>query len=152
MPNAVVIGDAEQNFCYDKLNRAFQLYQQGAVLGGIGYNRYFKLDEQLLLDVGPFIKAIEFAASTPAIIIGKSSKNFYLQAIASTDLSVDQVLMIGDNISGDIEGAINAALLAGLVRTGKYQTGDEHKISAAHSTFNSIVDAVDYALSDQSNN
>ncbi|PKH03817.1 TIGR01458 family HAD-type hydrolase [Psychromonas sp. MB-3u-54] len=150
MPNAVVIGDAEQNFCYDKLNRAFQLCQQGAVLVGIGYNRYFKLEGQLLLDAGPFIKAIEFAASAPAIIIGKPSKDFFLQALGSTDLSVDQVLMIGDDIYGDIEGAINAGLLAGLVRTGKYQTGDEHKISAAHLTFNSIVDAVDYALSDQS--
>ncbi|ABM03417.1 HAD-superfamily subfamily IIA hydrolase like protein [Psychromonas ingrahamii 37] len=152
MPNAVVIGDAEQNFCYDKLNRAFQLCQQGAVLVGIGYNRYFKLEGQLLLDAGPFIKAIEFAALTQAIIIGKPSKDFFLQALASTGLSADQVLMIGDDIYGDIEGAINAGLLAGLVRTGKYQTGDEHKISAAHLTFNSIVDAVDYALSDQSNN
>ncbi|MCW8994176.1 MAG: TIGR01458 family HAD-type hydrolase, partial [Psychromonas sp.] len=43
-PNAVIIGDAEQDFCYDKLNRAFQLCQQGAPLLGIGYNRFFKLD------------------------------------------------------------------------------------------------------------
>ncbi|HEY7866013.1 MAG TPA: TIGR01458 family HAD-type hydrolase [Psychromonas sp.] len=148
-PNAVVIGDAEQDFCYDKLNRAFQLCQQGAVLVGIGCNRYFKLDGQLQLDAGPFIKAIEFAASTKAIIIGKPSKDFFLQALASTGLSADQVLMIGDDIYGDIEGAIHSGLHAGLVRTGKYQRGDEHKISAAHLTFDSIVDAVDYALLEQ---
>lgn len=151
-PNAVVIGDAEQDFCYDKLNRAFQLCQQGAPLVGIGYNRYFKLDGQLLLDAGPFIKAIEFAASTQAIIIGKPSKDFFLQALASTGLGADQVLMIGDDIYGDIEGAINSGLSAALVRTGKYQTGDENKISAANLTFDSIVEAVDYALSDQINN
>lgn len=148
-PNVVVIGDAEQDFCYDKLNRAFQLCQQGAVLVGIGYNRYFKLEGKLLLDAGPFIKAIEFAASTQAIIIGKPGKDFFLQTLASTGLNADQVLMIGDDIYGDIEGAINSGLHAGLVRTGKYQTGDEYKISAGHLTFNSIVDAVNYALSDQ---
>ncbi|MFT6925521.1 MAG: HAD superfamily hydrolase (TIGR01458 family) [Psychromonas sp.] len=147
-PNAVVIGDAEQDFCYDKLNRAFQLCQQGAPLVGIGYNRYFKIDGQLLLDAGPFIKALEFAASTQAIIIGKPSKDFFLQVLASTGLRADQVLMIGDDIYGDIEGAINAGLSGGLVRTGKYQPGDEHKISAPHLTFDSIVEAVDYALLD----
>jgi len=145
-PNAVVIGDAEQDFCYDKLNHAFQLCQQGAALVGIGYNRYFKLDGQLQLDAGPFIKAIEFAASTQAIIIGKPSKDFFLRALTSTGLNADQVLMIGDDIYGDVEGAINSGLHAGLVRTGKYQTGDENKISAAHLTFDSIVEAVDHAL------
>jgi ribonucleotide monophosphatase NagD (HAD superfamily) len=62
--------------------------------------------------------------------------------------TMPNAVVIGDDIYGDIEGAINAGLLAGLVRTGKYQTGDKNKISAAHLTFNSIIDAVDYALSD----
>ncbi|MFT6987986.1 MAG: HAD superfamily hydrolase (TIGR01458 family) [Psychromonas sp.] len=147
-PNAVIIGDAEQDFCYDKLNRAFQLCQQGAPLLGIGYNRFFKLDGQLLLDAGPFIKAIEFAASTKAIILGKPSRDFFLQVLGSTNLQADQVLMIGDDIYGDIEGAINAGLHGCLVRTGKYQSGDENKISPSHQTADSIVEAVDYALSE----
>lgn len=150
-PNAVVIGDAEHDFCYDKLNRAFQLCQQGAPLLGIGCNRFFKLDGQLLLDAGPFIKAIEFAASTQAIIMGKPSRDFFLQALASTNLEAAQVLMIGDDIYGDIEGAINAGLHGCLVRTGKYQQGDEHKISLPHISVDSIVAAVDYALSAECN-
>lgn len=145
-PNAVVIGDAEQDFCYDKLNRAFQLCQRGAPLLGIGYNRFFKLNDQLLLDAGPFIKAIEFAASTKAIILGKPSRDFFLQALASTKLQADQVLMIGDDIYGDIEGAINAGFHGCLVRTGKYQSGDEEKIRSGHLVVDSIVEAVDYAL------
>jgi HAD superfamily hydrolase (TIGR01458 family) len=145
--NAVVIGDAEQDFCYDNLNRAFQLCHQGAPLVGIGYNRFFKLDEQLLLDAGPFIKAIEFAASTEAIIMGKPSPDFFQQALASTNIPAEQVLMIGDDVYGDIEGAINAGLQGCLVRTGKYQSGDEDKIDSPHLTVDSIVAAVDYVLS-----
>lgn len=148
-PNAVIIGDAEQDFCYEKLNRAFQLCQQGATLLGIGCNRFFKLDDQLLLDAGPFIKAIEFAASTQAIILGKPSADFFLQVLASTNLPAEQVLMIGDDIYGDIEGAINAGLCGCLVRTGKYQSGDEHKINQSHFTADSIVEAVEYALSEK---
>lgn len=145
-PNAVIIGDAEQDFCYEKLNIAFQLCQQGAPLLGIGCNRYFKLDEKLLLDAGPFIKAIEFAASTKAVILGKPSRDFFLQALASTKLVAEQVLMIGDDIYGDVEGAINAGLHGCLVRTGKYQKNDENKISLKHYTADSIVEAVDLAL------
>lgn len=145
-PNAVIIGDAEQDFCYEKLNRAFQLCQQGAPLLGIGCNRYFKLDEQLFLDAGPFIKAIEFAASTKAVILGKPSRDFFLQALSSTKLAAEQVLMIGDDIYGDVEGAINAGLHGCLVRTGKYQQNDENKISQKHYTTNSIVEAVELAL------
>lgn len=145
-PNAVLIGDAEQDFCYDNLNLAFQLCQQGAPLVGIGCNRFFKLDGQLLLDAGPFIKAIEFAAATHATILGKPSRDFFQQALASTGLRSEQVLMIGDDVYGDVQGAVNAGLHGCLVRTGKYQAGDEHKIKQQHLCVASIVAAIDHAL------
>lgn len=150
-PNAVVIGDAASDFCYDKLNRAFQLCQQGAPLIGIGYNRFFKLDGQLLLDAGPFIKAIEFAASTKATIIGKPSPVFFRQIIDSIqgegDIRAHEVLMVGDDIFGDIEGAVNAGLQGCLVCTGKYQKGDEDKTEVLHFVADSVVEAVNFALS-----
>jgi len=145
-PNAVLIGDAEQDFCYDNLNRAFRLCLQGAPLLGIGCNRFFKLDGQLLLDAGPFIKAIEFAAATHATILGKPSRDFFQQALTSTGLRAEQVLMIGDDVYGDVQGAVNAGLHGCLVRTGKYQQGDEHKIKQPHLCVDSIVAAIDHAL------
>ena len=36
--------------------------------------------------------------------------------------------MIGDDIHGDIEGALDNGLQACLVQTGKYQAGDEKRI------------------------
>ena len=36
--------------------------------------------------------------------------------------------MVGDDIYGDVEGALNAGIPACLVRTGKYRTGDEDRI------------------------
>lgn len=150
-PNAVLIGDAEHDFCYANLNRAFQLCHQGAPLVGIGYNRFFKLQHELLLDSGPFIKAIEFAASTRAIIIGKPSGNFFAQILASiqttTPVFANEVLMVGDDVFGDVEGAVHAGLQGCLVRTGKYLPGDENKIKVPFIIVDSIVEAVDYALS-----
>lgn len=154
-PNAVVIGDAEQGFNYDNLNRAFQLCHQGCPLIGIGYNRFFKLNGDLLLDAGPFIKAIEFATSSEALIIGKPAAEFFNQVLSSIQTAVPvlatEVLMVGDDIYGDIEGAINAGLQGCLVRTGKYQNGDENNIKQAHVVVDSIVEAVDYALAQHAN-
>jgi HAD superfamily hydrolase (TIGR01458 family) len=146
-PNAVIIADAENDFCYANLNYAFQLCQEGAMLIGIGRNRYFKLNGKLHLDAGPFIQAIEYAASVKAIIMGKPSIDFYRQVIANIDYQAGDILMVGDDVFGDIEGALNSGMQGCLVKTGKYQTGDENLIHGKFSCVDSIVDAVSLALS-----
>ena len=145
-PNAVMIADAAEDFSYDKLNRAFQLCQQGATLVGIGLNRYFKQGDALLLDAGPFIKAIEYAAGTEATIVGKPAPAFFNQVVASVGLRAEEIIMVGDDVYGDVEGAINAGLRACLVRTGKYQSGDEDRVAAEFACVDSIVEAVELVL------
>ncbi|MEH6473358.1 MAG: TIGR01458 family HAD-type hydrolase [Halopseudomonas sp.] len=145
-PNAVLIGDAAEGFSYQALDRAFQLCQSGAPLVGIGRNRYFKLDNQLHLDAGPFIQAIEYAAATEAVIMGKPSKGFFEQVVASTTLPDGSILMVGDDIYGDVEGALVAGLGGCLVKTGKYQPGDEALIQKEFSCVETVSEAVELAL------
>ena len=145
-PNAVIIGDAADGFNYANLNRAFQLCQQGAPLIGIGRNRYFKLGNELLLDAGPFISAIEYAAACEAIIMGKPSTAFFDQVLATVDCNPDEVLMIGDDVYGDVEGALQNGLQACLVQTGKYQPGDEKLIAGEFGLYPSVVEIIEQVL------
>ncbi len=145
-PNAVIIGDAADGFNYHNLNRAFQLCKQGMPLIGIGRNRYFKLNNELLLDAGPFISAIEYAASTEAIIMGKPSRAFFEQVVNSVECSAPEVLMVGDDVYGDVLGALKNGLQACLVKTGKYQEGDEKLIAGDFLLYPSITQIVDYVL------
>ncbi|OLQ73161.1 hydrolase [Photobacterium proteolyticum] len=145
-PNAVFISDAESGFCYEALDKAFQLCHAGAPLIGIGLNRYFKSDGKLHLDAGPFIRAIEFAAATEAIIVGKPSADFFAQVVRSVAAPADKVLMVGDDVFGDVEGALNAGLKACLVKTGKYQPSDELLVKEPFLCVDSVVEAVDCAL------
>lgn len=138
-PNAVVIGDAAEDLNYANLNRAFQLCQAGAVLVGIGANRYFRQGDELLLDAGPFIKAIEYAASVQAITMGKPASAFFAQALVDVGCEAAQVLMVGDDVLGDVEGAINTGLDACLVRSGKYQVGDEELVKAEFACIASVA-------------
>src|SRR5690606_11536693 len=100
-PTAVVVGDAEAQQNYTNLDAAFRLLMAGAPLVAIGDNRYFKLDGELHLDAGPFVKALEYAADTSAIITGKPAAAFFEQALQDTGLSPQQVMMVGDDVFGD---------------------------------------------------
>ncbi|UTF60078.1 TIGR01458 family HAD-type hydrolase [Gilvimarinus sp. DA14] len=138
-PDSVVLGDAREQLTYASLNRAFGLLMQGKPLIGIGDNRYFSDGEHLLLDAGPFIHALSYAASVKPIIMGKPSADFFAQVVASVNVPATECLMLGDDVYGDIEGALNAGLQAALVQTGKYQAGDETKLPQPVNTLASVA-------------
>lgn len=145
-PNAVFIADAADGFNYRNLNRAFQVCMSGAPLLGVGYNRYYKSADQLLMDAGGFIRAVEFAAGVEATIVGKPGSAFFQQVVASTSAATDRTLMVGDDVFGDVEGALQAGLKACLVRTGKYREGDERRVSGDFQIVDSVAGAVALAL------
>ncbi len=127
-PNAVVLADAADRFDYARLNKAFELLVAGSPLIGIGRNKYFKLNGKLMLDAGPFIVALEYAAGIQAEIMGKPSEAFFLAAVDTVGCEPQDVLMVGDDVEADVNGALQSGLQACLVKTGKYQRGDEDKI------------------------
>lgn len=130
-PNAVVLGDAEERFDYSHLERAFHLLIEGAPLLAMGDNRYFHSRGALRLDVGPFVRALEYAAGVKALILGKPSADFFAAALRDLGVAADQALMIGDDVESDVLGAIHAGLQGCLVQTGKYRAGDEAKAPGA---------------------
>lgn len=138
-PNCVLLGDARDDLNYRNLNRAFQLCIEGAPLIGIGMNRYYQGEEALMLDAGPFIRAIEWAAGTKALIMGKPGRDFFQQVVASTPFTADECLMVGDDVISDVEGAVLAGLMGCLVRTGKFRDGDEKKLPQGAGVIDSIA-------------
>lgn len=127
--NAVILGDAEDDLNYANLDKAFNILLSGGSLIAIGENRYFKDTQGYHLDTGPFTKALEYAADVKPVITGKPSAEFFHQVIATTGMQASDILMIGDDVFGDIEGALNAGMKACLVKTGKYREGDEQRLS-----------------------
>ncbi|WP_309385408.1 TIGR01458 family HAD-type hydrolase [Cerasicoccus frondis] len=138
-PDCVIIGDAREGLHYESLNRAFRACQQGAPLIGIGRNKYFSRDGQLMLDAGAFIQAIEWAAGVEAVIMGKPSEDFFTQVVASTGCKASACLMIGDDVEGDVVGAVNAGLQGCLVRTGKYRSSDDDALPVSARVVDSIA-------------
>ncbi len=141
--NYVVVGDAQDNFNYKNLNNAFRTLLKGSKLIAIANNRYFKDDDnELSLDAGSFVRALEYASGQKAKLIGKPSLDFYNLAAASLNVKTNECVMIGDDIESDIEGAQKAGIYSVLVKTGKFTNNDLQKGITPDEILESIHDLI----------
>ena len=146
-PNAVVVGDAADRFTYTRLNSAFRLLLAGAPLLAIATNRYLKDADELSLDAGPFVAALEYAAQVEATVFGKPAPAFFDAVLADLGTAPDETVMIGDDVEADVNGALAVGLQAVLVRTGKYRAGDELLMNEGGESAADVRDAVAKVLS-----
>ena len=123
--DAVVIGDLGEQWTFAIMNQVFRLLLNNpqAKLIALGMTRYWRASSGLQLDVGPMIKAFEYATGIQAVVTGKPAKAFF-QAAVSLLGDNDNIVMIGDDIRGDIQASQQAGLKAILVRTGKFTEQD----------------------------
>ena len=137
-PNCVVVGDAADYFTYSAVNKAFQLLldlkdqpnnDPKKLLFSMGKNKFYKENGKLTLDLGAYTTALEFSTDVSATIMGKPSKEYFssaLETLSLPDCDFRDVVMIGDDINGDVKGAQDAGMRGVLVRTGKYRVSDEN--------------------------
>jgi len=159
-PNCVVVGLAPNKLNYQRLNEAYRLLAKlksssndTTIDCSIQSKSHLGCNRELSLGPGRFVSLLEQSSGVTAHVIGKPSSNFYNEALSV--LGIDdpsQALMVGDDVVGDVKGALDAGLgHAILVKTGKYTAGDENGNKTEGIlptlTVGSIVDAVDYICS-----
>ena len=147
--DAVVIGDAGEGFTYQALNQAFRILTTGAEFLALAKNRSFRdEDNQLSLDAGAFVTALEYSSGNEATVFGKPSKAFFQAALESVGCAPEEAVMIGDDVESDIGGAMAAGIDGILVQTGKYRPGDEDAITPPPTTVtHDLAGAADWIIS-----
>jgi phospholysine phosphohistidine inorganic pyrophosphate phosphatase len=120
-PAWVVLGDLGDGFSYALLNEAFRLLRSGAELVALHRQRSWRPagEGDEVLDVGPFVAALEYATGRAARLVGKPSADFFRLALQELGVAAENVVMIGDDPESDAAGARSAGLRSILVRTGK---------------------------------
>ena len=124
-PDHVLVGDLGEGFTYDRLNAAFRCLMDGAELIALQRNRYWRREDGLVLDAGPFVAALEYATGKGATVVGKPERGFFQLALEDLGLRSDEVAMVGDDAEADVAGAQAAGLKGVQVKTGKYRSGTE---------------------------
>lgn len=120
-PDAIVIGDIGNEWDYDLLNTLMNQILEGAELIALHKGRYFQTEKGLMLDSGAFVAALEHATGKKAHVVGKPNPAFFEMGSALLDASPNELVMVGDDLINDIEGAQNTGYHAVLVQTGKYR-------------------------------
>jgi phospholysine phosphohistidine inorganic pyrophosphate phosphatase len=142
----VVVGDLGQGWDFGTLNRAFRLLMREPrpVLVALGMTRFWRATDGLRLDAGAFVRALEYAAGATAVVMGKPDPGFYDLAVRRLGVPKSEVVMVGDDIRSDIDGAQHAGLAGVLVRTGKYTDADLHSEVVPESVLDSVADLPDW--------
>jgi HAD superfamily hydrolase (TIGR01458 family) len=143
-PDAVVVGDLAHEWSFDLLNEAFRLvHSAGAELIGLGRTRYWKNEDDLQLDAGPFTAALEYATGKDALIFGKPDPAIFEAVIADIGMPAHQIVMVGDDIFSDIDAAMKVGLLGILVRTGKFRDEDLQSSVSPDAVLDSVASMID---------
>jgi HAD superfamily hydrolase (TIGR01458 family) len=120
-PQAVIIGDYGKKWDFKTLNEIFLKVFNGADLIAMQKNRYWSTQQDdLLLDAGPFVAAIEYATNKKAVVIGKPSMHYFYSALRMIGFDAgQQFIMVGDDPELDIEGAKKLGADTIFISTGK---------------------------------
>jgi phospholysine phosphohistidine inorganic pyrophosphate phosphatase len=124
-PDHVLVGDLGEGFTYARLNAAFRYLMGDADLIALQRNRYWRTDDGLALDAGPFVAALEYASGKSATVLGKPERGFFQLALDDLGLRAHEVAMAGDDAEADVAGAQASGLQGIQVKTGKYRPGAE---------------------------
>lgn len=121
--DCVVVGDAEADFSYGNVNKAFQslMKMKDPKIVSMGYGRYYQDKGNLMIDLGAYTKALEFASGVSASVTGKPAKTFFESALKSIGVNEMDAVMIGDDIVSDVGAAQGLGLSGIQLRTGKFR-------------------------------
>lgn len=136
----VIVGDLGREFTRARLDPAFRRLKEGAALLALQRGRYWRDPQDgLVLDAGPFVAALEYAAGVTAEVVGKPSIDFFRLALQDLAVPPGETLVVGDDLESDIGGGARAGCRTALVRTGKYG-GERLKAGACQP--NLLLDSV----------
>ncbi len=123
-PQFVVVGDMGAGFNFSRMNKAFRALLNGAQLVALHKKRFWRTEDGLFLDAGPFVMALEYAAGVGAVVMGKPSAAYFRRVLDDLGLAPDRVAMIGDDIEIDVRGSQQMGMQGWLVKTGRFRRED----------------------------
>ena len=125
----VVVG-LDRKITYEKLDQAARVARNGARIMATHSSRLYMYKTGPAMATGPLVKAIEYASSKRATIIGKPSTLMYRIALERAGCKRSEAVMVGDQVDTDIAGAVRAGVDAILVTSGVDKVAEGYTLLA----------------------
>ncbi len=123
-PEYIVIGDNRSQFNFDHLNKVLRHLVNGARLIAMQSELIDTSMGNIELNVGSWVGMLERAAGVRAVSIGKPNPYVFELALHSMHLDKNDLIMVGDRITTDIQGANYFGLRSVLIKTGEFDERD----------------------------
>ncbi|MBV7339450.1 HAD-IIA family hydrolase [Chloroflexi bacterium TSY] len=122
-PDYVVVGRT-QHYCYQILEKAVQLVNNGAHLIGANPDAYFPTENGFAPSTGALVAPIEIATGKKAYFVGKPNPLMMRLALDKIGCHSSDAVMIGDRMDTDILSGIESQLTTVLVLSGAMTRDD----------------------------
>jgi 4-nitrophenyl phosphatase len=120
---AVVVG-MDRNVNWAKMAEAAYAISNGAIFLGTNSDPSFPTERGLAPGNGAILHALQLTTGVNPIVVGKPEPYLFLQAFDRLGTKPDQTLVVGDRLTTDILGGINAGALTALILTGVTSSSD----------------------------
>ncbi|MGI9607972.1 MAG: TIGR01458 family HAD-type hydrolase [Acidimicrobiales bacterium] len=151
--DVVVLGGAGLVYTHEQLNHAFELLLDGAHFVAMHRNLYWRTARGMELDTGAYVSALEAATGRSPVVIGKPAEAFFRAGLAALEAMPSEVVMVGDDVVNDIDGAQEIGIVGCLVQTGKYRADAVEMASSTPDhvipSFAHIFDVLDRGVDSQ---
>jgi 4-nitrophenyl phosphatase len=114
---AVVVG-MDRKVNWEKLAEAAYAIANGAIFIGTNSDPSFPTERGLAPGNGAILYALQLATDVKPVVVGKPEPYLFLQAYDRLGTEPDETLVIGDRLTTDIQGGINAGAHTALILTG----------------------------------
>lgn len=114
----VVVMGKDSRFTQATLNHVCQQIWNGAVFIATNLDRKMPVADGYIPATGAFVQAVAYATGVQPIVAGKPSTHAVEIVLRQMQLSPQQVIMVGDSLTADIQMGNAAGLRTALVLTG----------------------------------
>lgn len=114
----VVVAGLHFELTYDMVARATLEINNGARFIGTNADPSYPSSEGMLPGAGSLLAMLETATGITPEVVGKPHAPMFHYALEKMGTAPEETLMIGDRLTTDIEGGINAGMKTALVFTG----------------------------------
>ncbi len=130
---AVVVG-MDRKVSWEKMAEAAYAIANGALFLGTNSDPSFPTERGLAPGNGAILHALQITTGINPLIVGKPEPYLFLQAFDRLGTKPNHTLVIGDRLTTDILGGINAGALTALILTG-VTSPDDLAASSIHPDF-----------------
>ncbi len=120
-PDVVVLGGAGEKFTHRTLSRVAELMLDGVPVVAMHRAASWQGPDGLRLDTGAYLAGLEELSGQSVVAVGKPSMQGFLAAADIMDVDPSRMVVVGDDLYGEVLPGQRLGMTGVLVRTGKFR-------------------------------